>query len=251
MKLKKRFSVCFSLLLIFNLIFSYGTYAATTDTKLNTSVDLANLVFKGYNKGALGPISIAPVTLVKNGSNISAYLVCLSGTESVKNQSTGFLTDLKSGFEQNSPYLLSVINAINNNIPKNSNLIIAGHSLGGMIAEQTSGNSAVKNNYNVLNVITFGSPLVNPFGREGDIKRLGDKSDVVPYLSAMGTMLLPWQVFGLNKEDGKYNNPIDAHIKSYLRDDVWGSYDALGFKNGTSYIKYDNSAIKYYQAPVK
>lgn len=251
MKLKKMITTCFALLLTFSLILPCNV-SATVITKMSTSANLAALVAKGYNGGTLGPISITPVTLVKNGtSNMPAYLICLSGTEIVTNQSTGIWTDLKSGFEKNSPYLSAVIQAINSNIPKNSNLIIAGHSLGGMIAEQTSGNSAVKNNYNVLNVITFGSPLVNPFGREGTVKRLGDKADVVPYLSASGTMLEVWQVAGLNREDGHYKDPIKAHKESYLRNDVWGTYDVIGFKGGTSYINYDTSATKFYKAPMK
>lgn len=116
---------------------------------ISNSAQMVTHVFKGYNHGQPGPISITPVTLYVNGYNkVNAYLVGLSGTEFVWNQSTGIFTDLKSGFEQNSPYLTDVVNVINQNVPKNSNLIISGHSLGGMIAEQTAGNSNVKNNYN-------------------------------------------------------------------------------------------------------
>lgn len=129
---------------------------------------------------------------------------------------------------------------------------MAGHSLGGMIAQQASGHANIKNNYNILNVVTVGSPLINPFGREGEVQRVGDTSDAVPYLSAMGTILLPWQVGGLNRENGGYNgNSLNAHIQSYTRSDVWGAYDVVGKKFGGATITIDFDQAKFYQAPTK
>mgnify|MGYP003333033079 CR=1 FL=1 len=69
-------------------------------------------------------------------------------------------------------------------------------------------NQSKKEKYNICNVVAFGSPLVSPIGREGSIRRLGDIRDVVPYMSLSGTILLPWQITGLNKEDGGYSNCI-------------------------------------------
>ncbi len=66
---------------------------------------------------------------------------------------------------------------------RGSNLVVTGHSLGGMVAQQVAADSTIKKNYNVLNTVTFGSPLINGFQREGTVKRLGDTSDPVPYLS--------------------------------------------------------------------
>lgn len=247
-RIRKTILLNISVISLMGSMIPLTTYA--TPTTLNTSVDVFKIVGKGYNSGTLGPISITPIKITKSGSNnVSGYLVCMSGTEHVTNQSTYLVTDFKSGFEQNSPYLTAVINAINSNIPKGSNLILAGHSLGGMIAEQASGNSAVKNNYNILNVVTFGSPLVNPFGREGTIKRLGDKKDPVPYMSASGTYLAPWQIGGLNVEDGGYTDVVKSHTQSYSRTDEWGAYDTVGIKYGTTHLNLDTNNTKFYHAP--
>lgn len=247
--MKKTIILLMLLLSMSILFFQRNTYAVSI--KMSNIPQLRVFISKGHNGGTLGSIQIVPVTLVKDGtSSAQAYLIALSRTElKATSQATDIWTDIKSGFELESPYLKDVVSAIVNNIPKNSNLIISGHSLGGMIAEQLSGNSNVKDNYNVLNVITLGSPLINPFGREGAVQRLGDTADIVPYLSATGTLLLPWQIFGLNRENGGYNNPIEAHSKSYSRDDIWGKYDVLGFKNGKSYLQYDDSNVKFYKAP--
>jgi hypothetical protein len=248
MKIKKIITISFTLLSMLILLFPYNAYAKQVNMK--DIPELKTFISNGHNNGTLGPIQIVPVTLVKDGtSNMQAYLIALSGTEFAPNQATDVWADLRSGFELDSPYIHAVVNAIMKDIPKNSNLIISGHSLGGMIAEQVSGKSIVKDNYNILNIITLGSPLINPFGREGTIKRLGDTADMVPYLSISGTLLLPWQVFGLNRENGGYTDLGEAHNKSYLREDVWGKYDVLGFKNGKSYFLYDDSNIKFYKAP--
>ncbi|MBD7911259.1 MULTISPECIES: hypothetical protein [Clostridium] len=248
MKVKKMLTIGFVFISFIILLVPHNAYAKQVTMK--DIPELKVLIGKGHNNGTLGPIQIVPVNLMKDGtSSIPAYLITLSGTEFAPNQATDIWADLRSGFELDSPYIHAVVNAIMNDIPKNSNLIICGHSLGGMIAEQVSGKSTIKDNYNILNVVTLGSPLVNPFGREGTIRRLGDTADIVPYLSMSGTFLLPWQVIGLNRENGGYTNPMEAHNKSYLREDVWGRYDVLGFKDGKSYFLYDDSNIKFYKAP--
>lgn len=245
---KKSWVIIISILIC---IFIIPVNCLAESASITNSAQMAAHVYRGYNHGQPGPISVTPVILYSNeNENVNAYLIGLSGTEFVRNQSTDILTDLESGFDLSSPYLTDVVDVINHNIPRNSNLIIAGHSLGGMIAEQTAGNSNVKANYNIMNVITFGSPLVHPFGREGYVQRLGDSADLVPYLSISGTLLLPWQILGLNRENGGYNNSSDAHIQSYLRDDEWGSYDALGYKYGTSHIVYNTDNVRFYAAPI-
>lgn len=243
-----KFIMVILLIIIITEIFNDKVFAA--EKVYTQSNEIAKQCYRGYNKGTKGPISITEAELIQGANAKRVYLVSLSGTEFVKEQSTGILTDLLSGFELNSPYLLKLIEAINNNVPKGADIIITGHSLGGMIAQQASGNAEIKNNYNVLNVVTFGSPLINPFGREGEIKRLGDTADKVPYLSAMGTILLPWQVLGLNTEDGGYGRDFTkAHVESYLRSEIWGIYDVLGIKNGQAKLKFDEDKSVFFYAP--
>lgn len=58
----------------------------------------------------------------------TVYLITLSGTDNVANQSTGYVTDLLSGFCLNNAYLENVVSIVNRNIPKNSNIILAAHT---------------------------------------------------------------------------------------------------------------------------
>ena len=225
-------------------------YAATTRT-FTTAPEIYQLVRDGYNGGEKGPISIVKGTLKSGWSSKTVYLVTLSGTELVFNQSTEAITDLLSGFNLQSPYYHNVVSVITQNSPRGSNLILAGHSLGGMIAQQVSADPSVKAGYNILNVVCFGSPLLAAGFREGTIRRLGDVSDPVPYLSG-NLFVTPFRaVLGLNRENGGYGiQAITAHKESYKRADVWGKYDVTGTKYGGATLTLDLSTRVFYQSPI-
>jgi hypothetical protein len=244
MKIKKILSVNFALLLA--LLLPVNVFAA--QRTITTAPALAWYDYQGYDPFIGGPISIAPVNLHEGtGQNVQAYLIGLSGTEPIMDQATGIFSDIQSGMGLNSDYLTDAVNAINKNIPIHSNLIISGHSLGGMIAQQISASPAIKANYTVLNVVAFGSPVIDPSSREGVVRRLADTSDIVPYLSVSSAS---GYRADLSTENGGYfGDPLLAHAMSYLRSDVWGAYDALGLKYGHSYIQYDDSNVKFYAAP--
>lgn len=222
--------------------------AANTVTYSNAS-EIATCVFKGYNGGTYGPIIITQGTLTKNGTQKSVYLITLSGTELVSNQTTGYLTDALSGFNLKNKYYTNVVNTIRANIPANANLILAGHSLGGMIAQQVASNSTIKSNYNVLNTVCFGSPLLAAGTREGTVKRLGDKSDLVPYMSGSTINNTLWAIAGLNRENGGYgSDAYSAHVKSYLRADEWGRYDVTGTKYGNATLTLNLDTQHFYKS---
>lgn len=226
-----------------------SAYAATTKT-YTTAPEIYQLVRDGYNGGEKGPISVTKGTLKSGWSTKTVYLVTLSGTELVLNQSTEVITDLLSGFNLESPYYHNVVNVITQNVPRGANLILAGHSLGGMIAQQVAANSTVKANYNVLNTVCFGSPLLAAGFREGTVRRLGDVSDPVPYLSGNLFVTPVRAVLGLNREDGHYYaQPITAHNASYSRADLWGKYDVTGTKYGGAKLTLDLTTRTFFQCP--
>lgn len=217
---------------------------------------ICEICWNSYNKGAYGPIIIAQGKLQKGDESTDVYVVTLCGTELIKGQSTGLLTDVMVGILQNenNAYTQNVVSAIKKVIPADSNLVLYGHSLGGMVCQQVAANSYVKSNYNILNTLTFGSPVISGGRREGMVKRLGDTADFVPYLSVTGQIVR--QVSGLNREDGGYNNGIwtfqkgwEAHNHSYLREDVWGDYDVIGVKGGNATLTYDIDSIRFEHAP--
>lgn len=225
--------------------------ANAATTTMSNAASVCNYVYKGYNSGVYGPITITKGIYISRNSQKSFYLITLSGTESVSNQTTGYLTDALAGFNLNNKYYQNVVSIITSNIPQNSNLVLAGHSLGGMIAQQVASNTTIKARYNVLNTVTFGSPLLSAGTREGTVRRLGDTSDIVPYLSGSTINNTAWAIAGLNRENGGYGtNVIKAHTESYLRSDVWGNYDATGTKYGSVTFTLDLSTLTYYKSPV-
>lgn len=231
--------------------------------------DLARIVNLGYSwHNDKGPISVSKAVLTKENSYTTGwlwnkktvtettqddiYVVGLSGTDVLAlNSTTNAITDLFSGFEQDNMYVRNIKKVILANIPEGSKILISGHSLGGMVSQQISADPEIKDKYEIVNVVTFGSPLLNGVNREGEVQRLGDTSDVVPYLSVNTFTHLLWQVFGLNREDGGYfGRFITAHCQSYQRDDVWGGYDVTGVKGGNAKLTMDYSTTQFYSSPI-
>ena len=237
---------------------TYAEVLSGATVTYDDASDIARLVQMGYSKVQnQGPISITKGTLTTKGifgikKKKDIYVVCFSGTDTdAENQSTGWWTDLLVGFEQDNRYIQNIRTAVTNNIPKGSNILFAGHSLGGMVAQQAASDSTIKNNYNVLYTVTFGSPLINGFKREGTVKRLGDTVDPVPYLSVSTFLNIIWQSAGLNRENGGYGTKIiTAHCESYQRESVWGAYDVTGTKNGGATVTLDLSTLSFYKSPV-
>ena len=224
------------------------------------AAEVSRLVQQGYacNQSVhKGPFSITKGTLNSKGwfgrvTKKDVYVVAISGTDTdTKNQTTDIWTDLLVGFEFDNKYIQNVKKAMFENVPLGSNIIVTGHSLGGMVAQQVASDTAIKENYKILNTVTFGSPLINGFKREGTVKRLGDVKDVVPYLSLSTFTNIIWQSAGLNKEDGGYGlNILGAHCESYNREDVWGAYDVTGTKNGKKTLTLDYSTTAFYFSPI-
>ena len=232
------------------LMSGIAAYAGNTQT-ITKSSELARLVKMGKNKGQPGPISITHGRMVsRSGKSQNIYLVTFSGTELVMNQSTDVIADLLSGFNLNNPYYYNAVKVIRANIKRGSKLVLAGTSLGGMVAQQVAANPTVKKEYQVLNTVGFGAPLLSQGFREGKIQCLGDWADPVPYFS-INTFTAPvHSILGLNRERSGIILPIQAHCNSYIKDNVWGKYDAVGVRNGGTKIILDVGTRKFYPAPI-
>lgn len=215
---------------------------------------LAEFTWRGYLPfGENGPIGVVRGTLQNDGIQQTAYLVALSGTDLAaagSGSATGILEDLiVGGWNGENAFKREARNVIGAYIPRGASLILTGHSLGGMVAQQLASDSFIKDNYNVLNTITLGAPLISPGTREGDVKRLGDVVDPVPYLSSSGATVPWWNIFGLNRENAGISNPIKSHNLSYRLKSVWGAYDALGYKFGDAIFTFNSNDVRRYAAP--
>lgn len=226
----------------------FNSYSDTYDK----STSLYTMIREGYNYGDKGPMSIVKGNLcIDNDEKKSydVYLVMLSGTEVFAGESNDVEADIKAAFGTSNDYLTNAIENIEKNIEKGSNIFLAGHSLGGMVAQQVSANEKIKKDYNVLYTITYGAPPVKKNEQEGEINRLGDTKDIVPFLSIYGIMSIITEKNDVQKEDGGYDDQIKAHRDSYARDDVWGKYDVVGMKDKKSSFSFNKDEIKFYKCP--
>lgn len=227
------------------------TASASQITTYTKSTEVFQHVRLGKNSGEKGPITITEGVMTKSSTKTPIYLVTLSGTEFVENQSTEVITDVCAGLNRDNPYYAHCVSAIKTRVPVGSNLMLAGSSLGGMIAQQVAADSFIKGNYNVMNTICFGSPLVADGKMEGTLVRLGDTSDIVPYLTGEIIDNSKRVISTLVREKGGYRlNFIKAHVESYGRNDVWGKYDVTGTKYGTTTLELDLDTISYHKAPL-
>ncbi|HEX5747244.1 MAG TPA: hypothetical protein VFZ09_13460 [Archangium sp.] len=214
-----------------------GELSPNQTGKINGAAELAQFVFAGYNGGEHGPVSITPATLRQGNTSRQVHLVGISGTEAVENQSTGWITNLKSGFQQDNPGLRNARQAILNTVPAGADLVLAGHSQGGMIAQQLAADPTIKARYNVINTVAFGSPLISAGQREGEVHRIAAAGDPVPRASLQSVLLSDWARMG--QQDiptdfpislRKPGNGIEAHMKDYVSENntELAKMDAVG-----------------------
>lgn len=148
--------------------------------------DTQAYVWDNYQTDGAGnylAISIAPIV-----NKPHTWIVALSGTWLTTFPATQILADITAALGQSSGYLFNVVAAVSATVPAGDKLIFAGHSLGGMIAQQAAlacgalGRPAER-------LITFGSPLVAYPPGGAVIHRFAFPGDCVVCLSPAGGLL--------------------------------------------------------------
>ena len=246
------------ILIIATLISGVTAFAASKNTKtLHNAPELYEYVRKGYNGGTKGPIIITKATLqTKGGSGKqNVFLVSLVGLQpEVKYQATSYFTCLKVGLNLPNDYFDRASAAIlkNKDMRFGDKIIFAGHSLGGMVAQQLAANPAIQLKFKVLNTVTFGSPLIAAGFREGKIQRLCHVQDLVPILSTNSLITPVHAYYGLNREgnENDYDDWKVAHSDAYGTDaNLFKDYDVLGYKGGNKVLVLNLNYEKFYKAP--
>lgn len=192
------------------------------------------------------PIRVVPAVLSENGEEKDVYLVALMGVKSNPNQVNSSSNLFAAAFNRDNAYSDLVKEVMFENIPEGSSVILSGHSMGGMVAQHLRADKELIESYDIIHTVTSGSPYIitGSAETEGNLVRLCDRFDAIPYLSPATLFCLSKQIKTATWENGGYLfNPDGAHNLSYMRADVWGGYDALGIKNGTASINVDLSAV--------
>ncbi len=156
---------------------------------------------------------------------------------------------LKAGRQQTSPYLKQYMAVIKQNVPKGANLILTGHSLGGMVSQQAAANKTMQKNYNILHVVTWGSPLIAKGQIEGQLHRMCAAGDVVPLMSEYTFTDTDAQFGDRNREEADVIPVIQSHVDGYNDKDAWKDYDAIGVKGGNAVLKMNDDTTLRFDAP--
>lgn len=190
------------------------------------------------------PISITRAVLTRGESSDEIYLVILAGTKSPIRNINNIPSCVLSSFSLPNSFLSKLKQLMKEHIPAGADVVFAGHSLGGMVAQQAAADKSLKSRYNILNITAFGSPLVPVSGMEGSLHRLADKSDIVPALGIAG--LLNYKYAVSFEKAGYRLLGNKAHTDSYPREDIWGAYDCFGVKGGDAVISFDTDDLFRY-----
>ncbi len=247
--MKKLISV---ILMICVVISCLGLCASAAGGKKNrwvtckTSADVIDFVLEG-GKHAV-PIRVVKAGLSKGGAVCWVYLVGLVGVETGTKQTNDIKSCLKAGFGKTSEYFDVAKETIQKVVPKGSNLVLAGHSLGGMTLQQIAADEDIKRDYNIINTLTAGSPYIPVRSeREGTLHRLADRGDAIPWMSVGLVTDTHKMLKEVSWEDGGFiGDPDSAHNISYRSNEVWGEYDAFGEKGGDAVITFNHALVGIY-----
>jgi len=195
-------------------------------------------VFNGYNGD---PIQIAQVRNLPD-----TYLVMLAGTDLFKPaQATSLPEDVAAEFGVPDPYYAAIKQAIRKHIPKGAQVILAGHSLGGMEAENIVTDHWLDQHYRFTHVITFGAPKtgasINPNVTYTAFDLAGDPVTAITLFqwppTSVYTLANPWEYDA---------STVFGHVE-YPNSPLLDEFDALGQSNGNATLEL--GPITHVRAP--
>lgn len=276
----------------------YGNFDLVENQQITytNTAQMAQLASAAYTKKEKfsGPILLVKdATLTyKNGSSKSVNVLFLNGTdlsfssiiipaeagnnsvddEEVIDSAAGFLEYIEAAMGLTNEYTYDAYYVLHNyreqlvdngTISENDkpDLIIVGLSLGGLIAQQVASLEAIQDQFNVINVVTYGAPIIaqHDIASTTQVQRMVDTVDAVPKLSVYQ---YDYNIDGYNSQydnnnavvrTGVFETFIGTHSLSYVMESVWGDVDVLGFENGGAKLTFtydkEGTQMTWYQAP--
>jgi hypothetical protein len=181
----------------------------------------------GYAPPVMGvkyPIGIAQALNYTN-----TWVVFLSGTDLTVNQNTGISEDILAAIGLPDLFTDKVVATITTNVQSGANLLLCGHSLGGMVAQ----NAAIRlyfAGYHPSWITTYGAPVTQLSPILVRTQRWMLDGDLVPDASPVGLAMAP---IGHPEQTHFFepdiaDNAVDAHLNYFLCHGLL-SWDAFGF----------------------
>ena len=227
--------LCLTALCVAPIAFA-GEAAANTQ-EMTCTTQLARFILQ---PSPSSEVRIGSAVLMTADGERDVYLLTICGINWVTSGANNFSAYLSALFNKKSAYFDLVKRSVLEYIPEGSAIVAYGHSLGGMMLQQIVCDGDLTEKYEFINAVTFGSPYVgtDKSAREGTLVRLEDKSDLVPrfsYASPDSEVI---------RRGGSSVINIGAHIWSYMKDDIWGSFDVLGVDGGSAVLTLDLDSLQ-------
>jgi pimeloyl-ACP methyl ester carboxylesterase len=192
---------------------------------------MAQVLFERYNSGY-------PVRTVKLNDASGAWLVLLAGTEFNYFQSNTPLAWVEA-YRIGTTFRQYVADDIKNQVPRGSPVILVGHSLGGMLAENLAADLDFKARYKTTNVITYGSPKTVDEQSGTEYAWFATINDIVPTINPVNIFSQPNYHWVQNNVPPSLSPistlfmGIQAHM-NYPNATELSNFDALGRPTGFS-----------------
>ena len=204
---------------------------------LECITDVAQVIQVSYPRGE---IRVCPALLENGDDSRDVYFVTVRSLDRLSKGANNLIDALSLTFGGNCQYFNLTKKAITEYVPEGSSIIIAGHSMGGMVVQKIICDEYLTENYEFLNAVTFGSPCIvtDKSHREGNLVRFEDEGDIIPKFS-LAVLFDRADYNSAVRRDCGYDSLDVSHNASYYISSEWEAFDALGTENGNAVLTID------------
>jgi hypothetical protein len=187
-----------------------------------------------------GEVRICPAVLKDGDTSREVYFVTVRSLDRLSKGANNLLGALRLTFGGSCRYFELTKQAIFEYVPEGSAIVIAGHSMGGMVVQRIVCDGDLTQSYEFLNAVTFGSPciLTDKSAREGRLIRFEDAGDIIPKFS-LARLFDRDEYNSAVRRDCGYNSLDESHNRTYYASSEWEAFDALGVENGGAVLELD------------